>query len=247
MIQLRNIFFSHTTKPFLQNFNLNIEEGSTTLLLGPSGCGKSTLLRLINLLLKPQQGDVVIRGETVSDLNIFKIRKQTGYVIQEGGLFPHMTARQNITLMAERQKWNTARIHERVQELSDLTQFPPERLDQYPVNLSGGQRQRVSLMRALMLDPDILLLDEPFGALDPLIRAGLQEQMKKIFATLNKTVLMVSHDVHEAAYLADQIVLMGDGAIVQRGSIEQLVLNPATPFVKEFFYAQRSHLPPAVL
>jgi osmoprotectant transport system ATP-binding protein len=166
-----------------------------------------------------------------------------GYVIQEGGLFPHLTTRENITLMASYLGWPQPRIKDRVAQLTELTRFPEDGLGRYPAQLSGGQRQRVSLMRALMLDPELLLMDEPLGALDPLIRADLQEELRAIFRKLSKTVLMVTHDLGEAAYLGDTIVLMRKGEIVQQGVLGDLVRSPADPFVTRFVNAQRGPLP----
>ena len=163
-----------------------------------------------------------------------------GYVIQEGGLFPHLTAYQNISLMANYLGWSEDRVANRVTELAQLTQFPPEGLNRFPSQLSGGQRQRVSLMRALALDPALLLLDEPLGALDPMIRSGLQTDLKHIFQSLGKTVVIVTHDIGEAGFLGDSIVLLRDGQIVQQGILTELVHSPAEPFVTQFINAQRS-------
>ena len=243
MIKLQNISFSYKQEAVLKNFNLNVSTAKTTILIGPSGCGKSTILRLVNRLLIPDSGDIFIDGNLINEPNIRPHRLKMGYVIQEGGLFPNLTAKQNICLMAGRLKWDEEKIAMRLNELTELTQFTLENLSRYPGQLSGGQRQRVSLMRALMLDPDILLLDEPFAALDPLIRSGLHESMLEIFKRLKKTVLMVSHDLHEAAYLGNEIVLLNKGKIVQSGAIDDLVKNPAQKFVTEFIRAQRSHLP----
>ncbi len=243
MIKLQNISFSYKQESVLQNFNLNIDAAKTTVLIGPSGCGKSTILRLINRLLVPSSGDVFVQGNKITESTIQSHRLKMGYVIQEGGLFPNLTATQNITLMAFRLKWPKKKIRSRLDELTNLTHFPSGSLSRFPGQLSGGQRQRVSLMRALLLDPDILLLDEPFAALDPLIRSGLHERMIKIFKHLQKTVLMVSHDLHEAAYLGDEIVLLDNGQIIQKGSIDNLIKTPVQKFVTEFIRAQRSHLP----
>jgi osmoprotectant transport system ATP-binding protein len=165
-----------------------------------------------------------------------------GYVIQEGGLFPHFTARDNIILMADHLDWEKARIQRRLGEIVALTRFPKDALNRYPAQLSGGQRQRVALMRALMLNPDLLLLDEPLGALDPLNRYELQSELKAIFQSLGKTVVMVTHDMGEAAYFGDHIVLLQEGRIVQQGVIRDLVEKPNSPFVECFIRAQRSPL-----
>jgi osmoprotectant transport system ATP-binding protein len=224
----------------LEPTDLSIREGRTTVLIGPSGCGKSTLLRIIIGLVKPNTGAVHFDGESIGPANILEVRRRMGYVIQEGGLFPHLTARGNVTLLASYLGWPASRSEERLEELLVLTRFPVEALDRYPAELSGGQRQRVSLMRALMLDPTLLLLDEPLGALDPMIRSEMQAELREIFRALGKTVLMVTHDLGEAAYFGDQIVLLRDGHIVQSGKLRELVDSPAEEFVGRFIRAQRS-------
>lgn len=243
MVTFDSVSFSYKDQQILDNFNLKIAANETTVLIGPSGCGKSTILRLINRLLVPSSGKIWVDDEIISEKNIRSVRHKMGYVIQDGGLFPNMTAEQNISLMARRLKWDKSLIQMRLNELSDLTHFSKDLFKRYPAQLSGGQQQRVSLMRALMLDPKLLLLDEPFAALDPLIRAGLHESMIEIFQKLNKTVLMVTHDLHEAAYLANRIVLLRKGKIIQKGDIKELIKSPADSFVTAFIRAQRSHLP----
>ena len=219
--------------------NLSVESGKTTVLIGPSGCGKSTLLRIIIRLIEPDSGSIEFDGEPVTLDNINALRRRIGYVIQEGGLFPHLTARANVLLMARHIGKPQEETQNRLLELSELTRFSENLLPRYPVELSGGQRQRVSLMRALMLSPELLLLDEPLGALDPLVRASLQKDLKEIFARLGQTVLFVTHDLAEAIYFADEIVLMNEGRIVQKGTITDLRERPADPFVSEFINAQR--------
>jgi len=219
--------------------NLSIESGKTKVLIGPSGCGKSTLLRLIIRLIEPDSGSIEFDGKPVTRDNINALRRRIGYVIQEGGLFPHLTARSNVLLMAHHIGKSKEETHNRLRELSELTRFSENLLPRYPVELSGGQRQRVSLMRALMLSPELLLLDEPLGALDPLVRASLQKDLKEIFARLSQTVLVVTHDLAEASYFADEIVLMNEGRIIQKGTITDLREKPADPFVSEFINAQR--------
>ena len=226
----------------IRGVDLVVESGRTTVFIGPSGCGKSTLLRLLLRLLTPDAGRVLFDGERVTEQNVRTVRHRTGYVIQEGGLFPHLTARANVTLLAGRLRWDRTRIQKRLDELLALTRFPRDGLDRYPVQLSGGQRQRVALMRALMLDPDVLLLDEPLAALDPMIRFDLQADLRVIFRELAKTTVMVTHDLAEAAYFGDRIVLLRDGRIVQEGTIGELIKQPAEPFVRQFVRAQRSHL-----
>jgi len=223
----------------LHSTNLSIECGKTTVLIGPSGCGKSTLLRLIIRLIEADSGRIDFGGEPINPDNIDNLRRRIGYVIQEGGLFPHLTARANVLLMARHVGKSQDEMRTRLLELCELTRFSEKLLLRYPVELSGGQRQRVSLMRALMLSPELLLLDEPLGALDPLVRASLQEDLKEIFAQLGQTVLFVTHDLAEAIYFGDEIVLMNEGRVLQKGPVTDLRERPADPFVSEFINAQR--------
>jgi osmoprotectant transport system ATP-binding protein len=223
----------------LAGVDLDIERGRTTVLLGPSGCGKSTLLRLLLGLIPPDAGTVRFEGAPID----LAARRRMGYVIQDGGLFPHLTADENVTLMARYLGWEAARRAARVSELLALTHFPEDGLSRYPIELSGGQRQRVSLMRALFLDPAVLLLDEPLGALDPLIRADLQADLREIFRRLGKTVVLVTHDLGEAALLGDWIVLLRAGAIVQAGPLAELSQQPSDAFVTRFIRAQRMEIP----
>jgi osmoprotectant transport system ATP-binding protein len=220
--------------------DLSVERGKTTVLIGPSGCGKSTLLRLIIGLIQSDSGQIQFDGTQLRADKIDIVRRRIGYVIQEGGLFPHLTARGNILLMARHLGRAANEMRARLSELCGLTRFPENLLGRYPLELSGGQRQRVSLMRALMLSPELLLLDEPLGALDPLVRAALQKDLKEIFARLRQTALLVTHDLAEAAYLGDEIVLVNEGRIVQQGSLADLREKPASPFVSEFINAQRA-------
>lgn len=242
MINLINISKSYGYNHAVKTFDLNIESTETTVLIGPSGCGKSTILRTIIGLISPDTGEINIEGKTLSTENVVSLRRKMGYVIQEGGLFPNLSAEENVSLMASYMSWEKDHIQERIDELCDLTKFPKDALGRYPIQISGGQRQRLSLMRALMLDPDILLLDEPLGALDPLIRKELQDDLKKIFSSLRKTVVMVTHDMGEAAFFGDKIVLIKDGEIIQEGSITELIKTPSNPFVTKFINAQRNYL-----
>lgn len=226
----------------LAPLSLDVALGQTTVLIGPSGCGKSTLLRLMNGLTKPSSGTVFFDNQPLSTDNIQGIRHRMGYVIQDGGLFPHLSVRDNVTLLATQLGWAEERKERRLHELTELVQIPADRLASYPLQLSGGQQQRVSLMRALMLDPDVLLLDEPLGALDPMIRAELQEDLRSIFRRLKKTVVMVTHDLHEAGYFADTILLLREGQVEQQGSFSDLLNAPASPFVEAFINAQRTVL-----
>ena len=224
---------------------LALPAGKTTVLIGPSGCGKSTLVRLLIGLIEPDSGMVRFDNTPVTSATTRSIRLRVGYVLQDGGLFPHLSTRGNIALLARHLGWPALKIESRIAELAALARFPVDALDRYPQHLSGGQRQRVGLMRALMLDPDALLLDEPLGALDPLVRAELQEDLREIFRTLGKTVVLVTHDLGEAAFFADRIVLLKDGAIVQDGAPADLWHRPADPFVTRFVQAQRGPQIPA--
>src|SRR5436190_9193260 len=207
----------------LAPLDLQVTSGQTLVLIGPSGCGKTTVLRLALGLLHPDSGGVRIRGTTLGAGNVRAMRQSMGYVVQDGGLFAHLTAADNVSLMARHLGWSEARIALRRSQLVELTRFPADALGRYPLQLSGGQRQRVSLMRALMLEPELLLLDEPLAAIDPLVRAELQEDLARVFKQLGKAVLLVTHDLAEAAFFADTVVLMREGRVVQRGSVQDLV------------------------
>ncbi len=241
------IEFDSVTKSFsghraVDDLSLTIAAGERVALIGPSGCGKSTLLSLLVGLVVPDAGRVLLDDAVLSRESIVAARRRMGYMIQDGGLFPHLTARENVILMAGELGWPKPQQAERLAELAALTRLPAALLDRYPAELSGGQRQRVSLMRALMLDPDPIILDEPLGALDPLIRADLQDELRDIFAQLGKTVLLVTHDLAEAAFLAERIVLMNRGRVIQTGGFADLVERPADPFVTRFVRAQDRRL-----
>jgi osmoprotectant transport system ATP-binding protein len=242
MLTLRDVSKSYGHVKALHATDLTIAAGRTTVLIGPSGCGKSTLLRLMAGLVGPTTGSVILDGEALTPGNARTLRRRIGFVVQDGGLFPHLTARGNVVLMARYLGWEKDAIEARLAELVELTHFPADRLDSYPVQISGGQRQRVSLMRALMLDPELLLLDEPLGALDPLIRSELQGELRDIFRSLGKTVVLVTHDLGEAAFLGDRLVLLQSGRIIQQGSFDDLVNRPADSFATKFVNAQRSVL-----
>ena len=223
----------------LDGVDLDCVEGATTVLIGPSGCGKSTLLRLAAGLIRADAGEVRFEGAPLGAGNLRAARLRMGYMIQEGGLFPHLSVGANVELMARELGWPVPRRRQRLSELAELVQLPAALLGRFPLELSGGQRQRAALMRALMLDPDLILLDEPLGALDPMIRVELQRELAAIFQRLHKTVLMVTHDLAEAVFFGDQLVLLRAGRIVQQGSAQALLQSPAEPFVAEFVNAQR--------
>lgn len=239
MISLKNISKSYDIQ-VVDSVSITISSGKVTSLIGPSGCGKSTLLRIIMGLTKADSGEVFIDGSRMGPNNIRELRQGIGYVIQNGGLFPHLTARENCTLVTGYLGWTKEKENQRLLELAELTTIDPSILERKPENLSGGQAQRISLMRALMLDPPFILLDEPLGSIDPLVRYELQNDLKQIFESLKKTVLLVTHDLTEAAFLGDTIVLMKAGAIVQKGSINQIIENPENAFVEKFVSARRN-------
>lgn len=244
MIRLEGVTKSFGGRVVLRSLDLTVPTGTTTVLIGPSGCGKSTVLRLVTGLISATSGEIRIGGEPLVQSNVLALRRGMGYVIQSGGLFPHLSARANITLVAEYEGIDPTRIDGRLRELCALTKFPEDALLRYPAALSGGQRQRVALMRALMLDPDILLLDEPLGSLDPLIRNELQSDLRAIFDELRKTVLLVTHDMGEAAFFGGTIVLMNEGGVEQAGGFAELLDSPASAFVSGFINAQRGVLAP---
>jgi osmoprotectant transport system ATP-binding protein len=239
MIELKSVSKIFGTSVALHETDLCLDAGKTTALIGPSGCGKSTILRLIIGLLEPTTGTIKIEGQRVSANQILTLRRRIGYVIQEGGLFAHLTAQQNVLLMAKHLRRPLEEIYNRLRELCELTNFPENALSRYPVELSGGQRQRLSLMRALMLQPSVVLLDEPLGALDPMVRTRLQEELKEIFQRLQQTILLVTHDMAEAGFLASRIVLLNEGRVVQSGTLDDLRTRPASEFVRDFLHAQR--------
>ena len=223
----------------VDDISLDFGRGRTTVLIGSSGSGKSTVLRLLLGLECPDAGEVRCEGEPLQRARVLDVRRRIGYVIQEGGLFPHLTVLGNLALLPHHLGWTRAGIRERALVLSELTHLHRELLTRFPAELSGGQRQRVALMRALMLDPPTLLLDEPLGALDPLVRHGLQDELREIFRRLGKTVIMVTHDLAEAAFFSNRLVLMRRGHVIQDGSIDDFRRTPADDFVREFLAAHR--------
>ena len=244
MIELVDVTKTYpgTAAPAVDGVSLSVPAGRTLALIGPSGCGKSTLLRLMIGLIRPDAGAVEFDGIPVTPASVRSVRGRVGYVIQDGGLFPHLTARRNVTLPATDgpAAGSIADLRGRVDELARLTDFPPDGLDRLPAELSGGQRQRVALMRALVLDPDVLLMDEPLGALDPMIRYELQTDLRRIFRDLGKTVVIVTHDLAEAGYFGDGVVLMRAGRVAARGTLDE-VTRDGDEFVTRFVTAQRGH------
>ncbi|MEO5560261.1 MAG: ATP-binding cassette domain-containing protein [Dokdonella sp.] len=239
MFVLDQVTLRHGDHAAIDAVSLAFPTGSVSAVIGSSGSGKSTLLRLLLGLEWPDAGEVRIDGEPLRKSDVLAVRRRIGYVIQEGGLFPHLGVRDNLALLPRWLGWNDARIDERAHALASLTHFPTDAWHRFPAELSGGQRQRVALMRALMLDPPALLLDEPFGALDPIVRHDLQDELVAIFDSLEKTVVLVTHDVAEAAFLAPRLILLRDGRVVQDGTMDDFSQRPADPFVSRFIASRR--------
>jgi osmoprotectant transport system ATP-binding protein len=240
MLALQNITKTFEGKLVLTDVNLTVPKGATHALIGSSGSGKTTLLRITLGLIPFDKGYVKINDQALSSFSPIQWADRIGYVPQDGGLFPHMSAFQNVSLIAKLRGWKKRKINVRVEELRKLVDLEPVILGQYPFEMSGGQQQRVAIMRAAMMEPDVMLLDEPMAALDPLIRRSLQQELKSIFQRLGKTVLLVTHDLGEAVFLAEQMTLLHDGKIVQSGTYRDLLLRPADPFVTAFINAQRT-------
>jgi len=239
VVTLENVSKRYAQRVALQPVSLEFVRGETSVLIGPSGCGKSTLLRMVVGLIQPDSGCVRVNGEALAAANVERLRHAIGYVIQDGGLFPHLSAVDNVTLLGRHLGVDAARMGERVKRLAELVSIPADALTRYPQQLSGGQRQRIALMRALMMDPPLLLLDEPLGALDPVTRYQLQDDLKSIFQSLGKTVILVTHDMAEAAHFGSDIVMMREGRVVQRGAFDDFLSAPAEPYVAQFVRAQR--------
>src|ERR1051325_2013231 len=215
LVQFHNVTYSLPNATIISDLNLTVERGETLVLLGESGCGKTTTLKLVNRLLTPTSGDVVVEGKATTSWDPIALRRRVGYVIQEGGLFPHFTIARNVALVPALSGWDDARTRERVREMLNLVGLDPDRFaERYPRELSGGQRQRVGVARALAADPPVLLHDEPFGALDPLTRASLQREFADLTSRLGKTAILVTHDVREALMLGHRIGLMHKGHLV---------------------------------
>ncbi|MFJ7928680.1 betaine/proline/choline family ABC transporter ATP-binding protein [Peribacillus sp. NPDC096448] len=226
-------------KKAVKNISLDIKKGEFICFIGPSGCGKTTTMKMINRLIEPSEGKILINGENILDKDPVELRRQIGYVIQQIGLFPHMTILENITLVPKLLKWNEQKKKERALELLKLVDMGPEYLERYPYELSGGQQQRIGVLRALASNPPLILMDEPFGALDPITRDALQEEFKNLQRTLDKTIVFVTHDMDEAIKLADKIVILKAGEIVQVGTPDEILRNPANEFVEEFIGKDR--------
>jgi osmoprotectant transport system ATP-binding protein len=242
------ITLEHVTKQYpgtgvvaVDDLSLHIPEGVTVALIGPSGCGKTTAMRMINRLVDPTTGKILVNGKDVTRVDPVTLRRHIGYVIQQVGLFPHMTIAQNIAAVPKLLGWDQARITRRTEELLHLVGLEPEEmLERYPAELSGGQRQRVGVARALAADPPVLLMDEPFGALDPIARSLLQAEFRQILRRVRKTVVLVTHDLDEAVRLGDRIAIMKSGRIVQYDTPNLVLSHPADTFVENFVGVDRA-------
>lgn len=239
VLVLREVARSFGGRPAVRPLSLEVPRGRTTVLLGESGSGKSTLLRLMAGLISPDSGEVLLEGTPVTPETSPGLRRRMGFGLQSGGLFPHLTAADNVTLLARALGRPPGWRVRRLEELTALVRLDPDVLARWPVQLSGGQRQRVSLMRALMLEPALVLLDEPLGALDPVTRGELQQELLRVFRAVATTVVLVTHDLEEAALLGDRVALLRDGALVQLGPMEELTARPVDPWVARFLEGWR--------
>jgi osmoprotectant transport system ATP-binding protein len=240
MIEFSNVNKSFKNKTVLNNINLKIQKGELAVLIGPSGCGKTTTLKMINKLIKPTSGDIFVNGKNIKNEDTIKLRRNIGYVIQQTGLFPHMTIAENIGLIPRLQKWSEEKIKNRVVELLNMVGMNPEEyMDRYPSELSGGQQQRIGVARAFAMNSEIVLMDEPFSALDPISKSQLQDELFSLQQELKKTIVFVTHDMDEAIKLGDRICIMKDGNILQFDTPEEILKNPAHGFVEEFIGKNR--------
>ena len=243
MIRLDNVskVFPGAARPAVDQLNLEVPSGTTCVLIGPSGCGKTTTMRIVNRLIEPTSGRIIVEGQDVTRADPVELRRRIGYVIQQVGLFPHMTIAENVATVPQLLGWPADRTAKRVEEMLSLVGLEPGQfLGRHPRHLSGGQRQRVGVARALAADPPVLLMDEPFGAVDPIVRAGLQGELLAILRRLAKTVIFVTHDIDEAVRMGDLIAIMKDGRLVQCDSPERLLLQPVDAFVAGFVGADRA-------
>ena len=241
MIEFKNVYKRYDgSQDILKDINLTCEDGEITVLIGPSGCGKTTTMKLINRLISITKGNILIDGKNINEINPVELRRGIGYVIQHIGLFPHMTIGRNVGVVPHLLKWDKSKTDARVDELLDLVGLDPKLYkERYPSELSGGQQQRIGVIRALAAEPDIILMDEPFGALDPISREQLQEELIQLQKDIKKSIIFVTHDMDEALKIADKIVLMRDGKIVQEASPEEILRRPANDFVKDFIGEKR--------
>lgn len=241
MIEFKNVYKRYEgSQDILKDINLTCEDGEITVLIGPSGCGKTTTMKLINRLISLTKGSILIDGKDISEINPVELRRGIGYVIQHIGLFPHMTIGRNVGVVPHLLKWDKSKTDARIDELLNLVGLDPKLYkERYPSELSGGQQQRIGVIRALAAEPGIILMDEPFSALDPISREQLQEELIQLQKDIKKSIIFVTHDMDEALKIADKIVLMRDGKIVQEASPEEILRHPANDFVKDFIGEKR--------
>ncbi len=240
MIELRNLSKNFEEKVAVQNLSLQMEAGKITMLIGPSGCGKTTTLKMINRLIESSAGDILIDDQSIYTLDAVTLRRSIGYVIQETGLFPHMNVFDNIAVVPRLLKWNESKIKDRVEELLDLVTLNTSYAQKYPLQLSGGESQRVGLARALAADPNILLMDEPFGAIDPINRAKLHESFISIQEKLGKTIVFVTHDINEAIKLGDKLAILREGELIQYDEVTNILYEPENEFVEQLLGHDRN-------
>lgn len=240
MIELKHLTKKYGKNHAVDNLDLDIENGKITMLIGPSGCGKTTTMKMINRLIEPTEGDIFIHGESITSLDPVELRRSIGYVIQEIGLFPHMNVFDNIAVVPRLLKWEEKKIKSRIEELLDLVTLNTSYMYKYPLQLSGGERQRVGLARALAADPEILLMDEPFGAIDPINRSKLHDSFLSIQEKIKKTIVFVTHDINEAIKLGDRIAILKNGNLIQYDNVVNILNDPENEFVEDLLGHDRS-------
>ncbi len=240
MIEFQNVSKTYKKTTVLSDLNFTIEDGQLVCLIGESGCGKTTTLKMINRLITPTTGNILLNGEDISKKDVIQLRRSIGYVIQQTGLFPHMTVQENIELISKLNQVPMDKIHKKTLEMMEMVGLDAKKyLDRYPTELSGGQQQRIGVARAFMTDPDIILMDEPFSALDPMTRTSLQDELMKLQEQFHKTIVFVTHDMDEAIKIADKICIMDGGHIIQYDTPEQILKHPKNEFVKKFVGPKR--------
>ena len=239
MIIYKNVRKSYGDREIIKDVNFTVEQGEFVVMIGPSGCGKTTTVKMLNRLIEPSGGQILINGVDNREMDLVKLRTSIGYVIQQIGLFPNMTVAENISVVPKIMKWDKEKTRKRVRELMDIVNMPYEEYGRkYPKQLSGGQQQRIGVLRALAVNPPIILMDEPFGALDPITREILQSEVKKIQKELNNSVLFITHDMHEAMKMADRVIFMDKGHILQEAPPKEMVLHPANEEIRKFISLQ---------
>lgn len=248
MIKFDKVSKAYKDKKVLQNVSFEIAEGTITSIIGESGCGKTTTLKMINRLIEPTQGTITIKDQDIRKTNPIKLRRKIGYVIQQTGLFPHMTVRENIELISKLERKNPKKIKERTLEMMEMVALDPDEfLDRYPSELSGGQQQRIGIARAFATDPEIILMDEPFSALDPMTRVSLQDELLRLQEKFHKTIVFVTHDMDEAIKISDKIAIMEQGKLIQYDTPEMILKHPADEFVKNFVGKKRIWTSPSLI